>query len=106
MLLKVVMSLLVMYFVVKCYTSFHLFSGHMLMGESFNSSVFKQTFQRVFAKDQKGELKMAFNGILQVKTSRELKGICSEWKSDICQRIINKNVMKSIISGCISISYF
>jgi hypothetical protein len=50
-------------------------SGHMMMGDSFNSSLFKQTFQRVFARDQKGEYKMAFNGTLEVKTSRELKGM-------------------------------
>lgn len=48
--------------------------GHMVMGDSFNSSLFKQTFQRVFAKDQNGQLKMAFNGTLEVKCSRELKG--------------------------------
>uniref|UniRef100_A0A646QFP1 Protein transport protein SEC23 n=1 Tax=Hemiscolopendra marginata TaxID=943146 RepID=A0A646QFP1_9MYRI len=47
--------------------------GHMVMGDSFNSSLFKQTFQRVFSKDVKGEFKMAFNGILEVKTSREVK---------------------------------
>ncbi|KAJ8928211.1 hypothetical protein NQ314_019275 [Rhamnusium bicolor] len=47
--------------------------GHMVMGDSFNSSLFKQTFQRVFTKDQKNELKMAFNGTLEVKCSRELK---------------------------------
>ncbi|OWR51442.1 Sec23 protein A [Danaus plexippus plexippus] len=40
--------------------------GHMVMGDSFNSSLFKQTFQRVFAKDQKGDYKMAFNGTLEV----------------------------------------
>lgn len=47
--------------------------GHMVMGDSFNSSLFKQTFQRVFAKDQKTDYKMAFNGTLEVKCSRELK---------------------------------
>ncbi|XP_017779684.1 PREDICTED: protein transport protein Sec23A isoform X2 [Nicrophorus vespilloides] len=47
--------------------------GHMVMGDSFNSSLFKQTFQRVFAKDPKGDLKMAFNATLEVKCSRELK---------------------------------
>ncbi|XP_004923360.1 protein transport protein Sec23A isoform X2 [Bombyx mandarina] len=47
--------------------------GHMVMGDSFNSSLFKQTFQRVFAKDTKGDYKMAFNGTLEVKCSRELK---------------------------------
>lgn len=47
--------------------------GHMVMGDSFNSSLFKQTFQRVFVKDQNNALKMAFNGTLEVKCSRELK---------------------------------
>ena len=45
----------------------------MVMGDSFNSSLFKQTFQRVFTRDQKGDLKMAFNGTLEIKCSRELK---------------------------------
>uniref|UniRef100_A0A1B6D2P7 Protein transport protein SEC23 n=1 Tax=Clastoptera arizonana TaxID=38151 RepID=A0A1B6D2P7_9HEMI len=47
--------------------------GHMVMGDSFNSSLFKQTFQRVLTRDQNGEFKMAFNGVLEIKTSRELK---------------------------------
>ena len=47
--------------------------GHMVMGDSFNSSLFKQTYQRVFAVDAKGDLKMGFNGTLEVKCSRELK---------------------------------
>lgn len=46
----------------------------MVMGDSFNSTLFKQTFQRVFSRDQKGDFKMAFNGTLEVKCSRELKG--------------------------------
>lgn len=47
--------------------------GHIVMGDSFHSSLFKQTFQRVFARDVKGDLKMAFNGTIEVKCSRELK---------------------------------
>ncbi|XP_067617856.1 protein transport protein Sec23A isoform X1 [Eurosta solidaginis] len=47
--------------------------GHMVLGDSFNSSLFKQTFQRVFARDARSDLKMAFNGTLEVKCSRELK---------------------------------
>ncbi|XP_031632276.1 protein transport protein Sec23A isoform X2 [Contarinia nasturtii] len=47
--------------------------GHMVMGDSFNSSLFKQTFQRVFARDSKNDLKMAFNATIEVKCSRELK---------------------------------
>lgn len=47
--------------------------GHMVMGDSFNSSLFKQTYQRVFATDPKNDLKMGFNATLEVKCSRELK---------------------------------
>ncbi|XP_014283277.1 protein transport protein Sec23A [Halyomorpha halys] len=47
--------------------------GHMVMGDSFNSSLFKQSFQRVLSRDQVGDFKMAFNGVLEVKASRELK---------------------------------
>ncbi|EEC12100.1 protein transport protein sec23, putative [Ixodes scapularis] len=47
--------------------------GHVVMGDSFNSSLFKQTFQRVFAKDARGEFRMGFNALLEVKASRELK---------------------------------
>jgi len=47
--------------------------GHIVLGDSFNSSLFKQTYQRVFSRNEKGELRMAFNATLEVKTSRELK---------------------------------
>jgi protein transport protein SEC23 len=46
----------------------------MVMGDSFNSSLFKQTFRLVFDKDVKNEFKMGFNAQMEVKTSRELKG--------------------------------
>ena len=45
----------------------------MVMGDSFNTVLFKQTFQRVFSKDMRGEFKMAFGATLEVKTSGELK---------------------------------
>ena len=47
--------------------------GHMVMGDSFNTSLFKQSFQRVFSKDIKNEFKMAFAANIEVKTSKELK---------------------------------
>ncbi|XP_077395479.1 protein transport protein Sec23A [Festucalex cinctus] len=47
--------------------------GYMVMADSFNTSLFKQTFQRVFAKDVQGSFKMAFAATLEVKTSREVK---------------------------------
>lgn len=43
------------------------------MGDSFNTALFKQTFQRVFAKDSRGEYTIAFDATLKVQTSRELK---------------------------------
>uniref|UniRef100_A0A674EL88 Protein transport protein SEC23 n=1 Tax=Salmo trutta TaxID=8032 RepID=A0A674EL88_SALTR len=55
----------------KCLSN--LTGGHIAMGDSFNTSLFKQTFQRVFSKDYSGEFRMAFGGTLEVKTSRELK---------------------------------
>lgn len=36
------------------------------MADSFNSSLFKQTYQRVFEKDGSGFLKMGFNATMEV----------------------------------------
>uniref|UniRef100_A0A8P4KAZ6 Protein transport protein SEC23 n=1 Tax=Dicentrarchus labrax TaxID=13489 RepID=A0A8P4KAZ6_DICLA len=47
--------------------------GYMVMADSFNTSLFKQTFQRVFTKEVQGSFKMAFAATLEVKTSREIK---------------------------------
>uniref|UniRef100_A0A8C6PFD9 Protein transport protein SEC23 n=1 Tax=Nothobranchius furzeri TaxID=105023 RepID=A0A8C6PFD9_NOTFU len=55
----------------KCLSN--LTGGHIVMGDSFNTSLFKQTFQRVFSKDYNNDFRMAFGGVLEVKTSRELK---------------------------------
>ncbi|CAJ0577142.1 unnamed protein product, partial [Mesorhabditis spiculigera] len=56
--------------------------GHVVMGDSFSSSLFKQTYQRVFDKDGYGNLKMGFNATMEVKTGNGLKiegllGCCS-----------------------------
>jgi protein transport protein SEC23 len=45
----------------------------MILADSFNTSLFKQSFQRVFLKDSNQEFRMAFCGVVEVKTSRELK---------------------------------
>ena len=47
--------------------------GHMILADSFNTSLFKQSFQRVFLKDQNGCFRMGFGSTLELKTSRELK---------------------------------
>ena len=44
------------------------YSGYMIMGDSFNTTLFKQTWQKVFAKDARGEhFRMAFNSSFEVK---------------------------------------
>ena len=67
-------------------------SGHMVMGDSFDSSLFKTSFQRAFTKDSNKHLKMAFNGVLEVKTSRELK------VSGAIGALIGQNVRNQYVS--------
>ena len=47
--------------------------GHMILADSFNTSLFKQSFQRVFLKDAKNDFRMGFGSVIEIKTSRELK---------------------------------
>ncbi|XP_074663106.1 protein transport protein Sec23A-like [Tubulanus polymorphus] len=68
--------------------SCNLTGGHMVLGDSFNTSLFKQTFQRVFKRDSKGEFQMGFGATLEVKTSRELK-VCGAIGP--CISLNNKN---------------
>jgi len=52
----------------------------MVMGDSFNTSLFKQTFQRVFSKDVKNEFRMAFSGNIEVKVCDENEAQNIVWK--------------------------
>uniref|UniRef100_A0A673CAW5 Protein transport protein SEC23 n=1 Tax=Sphaeramia orbicularis TaxID=375764 RepID=A0A673CAW5_9TELE len=60
----------------KCLSN--LTGGHIVMGDSFNTSLFKQTFQRVFSKDFNGDFRMAFGGVLEVKEMGT--GGTNQWK--------------------------
>ncbi|CAK9297006.1 unnamed protein product [Gordionus sp. m RMFG-2023] len=51
----------------------HITNGHLVMADSFSSSLFIQTFLKVFEKDSHEELKMGLNATLEIKTSRDLK---------------------------------
>lgn len=46
--------------------------GFMILSDSFTTTIFKQSFQRVFQKDAQGHLQMGFNATLdvQVRTSQ------------------------------------
>ncbi|GAA5878975.1 hypothetical protein JCM16303_007250 [Sporobolomyces ruberrimus] len=48
-------------------------NGYMILADSFNMSLFKQSFQRVFAKDDQGHLQMGFNATFDVQTTKDLK---------------------------------
>ncbi|KAH7094840.1 protein transport protein SEC23 [Paraphoma chrysanthemicola] len=47
--------------------------GHMILTDSFTSSLFKQSFARVFDKDAEDNLLMGFNAELEVLTTKEVK---------------------------------
>jgi len=47
--------------------------GVIVQTDTFTNVIFKESFKRVFARDENNELKMAFNAELEVITSREFK---------------------------------
>ena len=47
--------------------------GHMILTDSFTSSMYKQSFAKIFDTDSQGNLAMGFNASLEVLTTKELK---------------------------------
>jgi len=47
--------------------------GHLVLSDSFTTSIFKQSLMRLLSTDDAGHLEMAFNATLDVKTTKELK---------------------------------
>lgn len=47
--------------------------GHMILSDAFNSTIFKQSFQRVFNQNDDGTLEMGFCANLEIMTTKELK---------------------------------
>jgi len=47
--------------------------GYIVLADAFEGPMFKQSFQKIFNRDDKGFLKMGFNATIEVQTSRELK---------------------------------
>lgn len=45
-------------------------NGVMVLSDSFATSIFKQSFLRVFAKDANGHLEMGFNATFDVQVCR------------------------------------
>lgn len=65
----------------KMYESLFWRRGYMVMADSFNTSLFKQTFQRVFNKDEQGSFKMAFAGTLEIKVVNNLNSFFISYRS-------------------------
>lgn len=47
--------------------------GCLLLTDAFSTAIFKQSYLRLFSKDEEGYMKMSFSANLTVKTSKELK---------------------------------
>lgn len=62
----------------------------MVMSDSFNTSLFKQTFQKVFARDNKNDYRMHFGATLEVKVKiiRETKKLFQR-KTFRCRLVVN-----------------
>lgn len=74
----------------------NLTGGHLVMADSFESTAFKETLKRIFAKNDKGECKMAFNALLEVKTSRYVK-VCGAIGPCISTRLQGSNVSCNLL---------
>ncbi|KXN87767.1 Protein transport protein SEC23 [Leucoagaricus sp. SymC.cos] len=48
-------------------------NGVIVLSDSFATSIFKQSFLRLFNKDDQGHLQMGFNATFDVQTTKELK---------------------------------
>ncbi|PPQ87329.1 LOW QUALITY PROTEIN: hypothetical protein CVT25_002079 [Psilocybe cyanescens] len=48
-------------------------NGIIVFADSFVTSIFRQSFLRMFDKDDEGHLQMGFNATLEVQTTKELK---------------------------------
>jgi protein transport protein SEC23 len=48
-------------------------NGHVVMADSFKSTLFQQSFKKVFEKDANGFLKMGFNATMEVKVGPGIK---------------------------------
>ncbi|EEB07454.1 GTPase activating protein Sec23a [Schizosaccharomyces japonicus yFS275] len=47
--------------------------GHMILSDAFTTSIFRQSFQRIFTRDATGQLSVGFNASMEVLTTKELR---------------------------------
>jgi protein transport protein SEC23 len=66
--------------------------GVIILSDSFNTAIFRQSFQKLFSKGPDGNLNMSFNANLDVQTSPELK-VCG---------LIGPAISNNVKSNCVS----
>ena len=67
-------------------------NGNMVLADSFQMGIFKQSFQKIFGKDENGDLQMGFNATVDVQTTKELK----------VSGLIGHAISANKKSGCVS----
>ncbi|ODQ67111.1 hypothetical protein NADFUDRAFT_81707 [Nadsonia fulvescens var. elongata DSM 6958] len=72
--------------------------GAMVITDDFQTSIFKQSFQRLLSTDTNGDLQMAFNANFEIKTSTNLK-ICGLLGQAISLNNKSKHVSESTEIG-------
>ena len=75
--------------------------GLMVMAETFSSDQFKKSLQKLFARDEEGNLKMFSNASVEVMTTREVK-ICGAIGP--CSSLQRKG-MHLITSRCVTYNH-
>ncbi|XP_065557092.1 protein transport protein Sec23A-like isoform X2 [Artemia franciscana] len=50
-----------------------LTGGNLVLADSFESSLFSESLKKVFARDEEGNCPMAFNAVMDVRVSKELR---------------------------------
>ncbi len=65
------------------------------MGDSFNTSLFKQTFQKVFAKDNKNEYRMNFGATIEVKV--KIKLIKKIFQEILFRQVVNLKFVAQLV---------
>ena len=70
--------------------------GHLVMADSFLSSLFKQSYEMMFSMDSQQKYNMAFNAIFEVKTSTRLK-VCGTIGPCVSMNVKGPNVSETNI---------
>ena len=81
----------------------HFFSCFIIMGGSFGTSLFKQIFQKVFAKDaQNANFKMGFNATFEVKVRKEriFRSGCCKLYTIVLHQCSNKLKLCGVLGSC------